>query len=977
MPTAWEVTRDRRRRRSRTGRSTIARQVGLVVLTLMVLSLGTLMVGVAYLYLDFAESVPSVEDIQAFFGPPEAPGFVPIQIYDRTGEYRLGVLAAQTPDDRQWVSLDPADPHSAPKVLIQATLAAQEPSYWDESDGGIGRLAVRLAADLLPIVRVDRSLTIAEQLAANTLLPLEAYPDRSLRRDFRLALLSERLVQAYGKEQILIWYLNSAYYGRMASGADAAAMVYFGKHASQLDLAESAMLAGLPGNPEANPLDDPSAAAERQRQTLLQMLAEGAINQSQASRAEALGLDAVSDPDQPVPVRDDLRSLVEARFVSTFGSDALARGGLRLISTIDTDLQLQSECTLATYLGRLSGGAPGLTIPDAEGEPCLASGFLPPLRPSDAGVDHGVAGGAVLVTNPKTGEILALSGNGSSGQAALGPHPAESVLDPFIYVTAFARGFAPASMVLDLPQGIGQSVSQTGIFHGPVRMRTALANGYAAASARTLELIGLENAQRTASQMGVSVTSPEQAGLTADRAWVGQTTLIDLGGAYGIFDMGGELVGVNVSPGTAEQPQFGLAILLRVEDVYGHTYLEATASRRSILSPQLAFLLNDVLSDDTARWPSLGQASVLDLGKPAAVLASQTADATSNWAVGYTPDRLVGVWIGNPDGSSMRLVGRGNGSAPIWRAILQYATRNLPPVDWTQAAGMSEVEVCDPSGLLPTPYCPQIAKEIFIQGTEPTSPDNLYQPFKVDIETGKLATLFTPLADVEERTFMVPPAEALDWAVSAGIGQPPQEYDPIDANRPSDARVHISSPGIFAVAGGEVQILGAARGDDFDYYRLQYGQGLNPDQWFQIGQDEHRSVTSGVLTSWDTRGLNGLFTLQLLVVARNGEVKTDAIPISLDNLPPQVDIRVPLAGETLTPAVDGRVVLEARASDAQGVDRLEFQVDGRTVGVATDSPFAVAWRPTETGMHRLLVFAYDLLGNHTQTKEIEFNIAPK
>jgi membrane peptidoglycan carboxypeptidase len=974
MPAAWEISKVRRRRNTRTGASLALRRLGLLSLGLLVLSLGGLTVGIAYLYLDFAQAVPSVEDIQAFFGPPQAPGFVPIQVYDRTGNYLLAELTAQDPGDRQWLSLNPADPHAAPGALIQATLAAQDPAYWDESDSRVGRLAIRLASDLLPFIRADRRQTIAEQLAANTLLPLQAYPDRSLRRDFRLALLAERLLQAYGKDQILIWYLNSAYYGHMASGADSAAMTYFGKHASQLDLAESAMLAGLPGHPDANPIDSPSEAAALQRRTLIAMRGMGAINQRQASQAEAESLETAPVPPPAVPMRNDLKSIVAGRLVSAFGEAALGRGGLKIISSLDADLQLQSECTLASALGQLAGGVPGLTMSDANGQPCLASGLLPPLRPVDAGVDHNVGGGAVLVTNPRTGEILALAASSEIEQASIAPHPAESILDAFVYVTAFSRGYSPASMVLDLPAGSGEVKSEASFFHGPVRMRTALANGYSGAALKTLDLVGLANVERTAAQMGLNLGPSGQA---AAGSWAGDVSLIELGQAFGIFDAGGEQVGVNVGTNSTRPARLSLIIVQRIEDVYGHTYLETTPARRSILSPQLAYLINDVLSDDSARWPTLGQGSVLDLGRPAAALATQTSAKTSNWTVGYTPDRLVGVWIGSRAGSSMDQMSRTNGSAPIWRAILQYASRDLPSVDWSQPPGMSEVEVCDPSGLLPTPYCPQVAKEVFIQGTEPTSTDNLYQPFKVDVETGKLATLFTPLADVEERTFLVPPAEALDWAAAAGLAQPPQEYDPIDSGRTPDPRVHIGFPGVFAVAGGDLRVLGAARGDDFSYYRLQYGQGLDPSEWFQIGQDVHHSVTSGILGDWDTRGLNGVYTLQLLVVAHDGEVKTDAIPVTLDNLAPQIEVRVPQPGETLTPSPDGTVLLEARVTDAQGVDRVEFQIDGELVGVVPETPYSIRWSPSVAGLHHLVVIGYDSLGNRAQSDTTDFRVAVK
>ncbi len=975
MPSATAVARARRRSLHKASGWNAWAGILLAGAVLITLAIGSLSAGMAYLYLDFAQAVPAVEDVPIFFGSPSNPSFTPIELYDRSGEHVLAVWENPAASEREWVSLDPADRNAAPQVLIQAILADQDPQFWDAPAVTPARLGLRLVQDMLPFASKQTSLSLPEQLAASTLLPLQSYADRSLKRDFRLALLGERLEARFDKEQILTWYLNSANFGAMTSGADAAALVYFGKHAHDLDLAESALLAGIPSNPEANPALAPEDARRNQGRVLLEMLKRGYINQRQASVAQAEILSFAAQPVlAPGGARADLSSLIQDRFSQTFGSDAVSRGGIRIITSVDYDLQLQAECTLETHLARLSGEPPGHTALADGQAPCLAAGFLPPVRPSDSNVDHDVQAGAVVIMDPAHGELLALANLPGSEGAGVTRHPAGQILSPLIYLTAFARGYAPGSMILDLPPDVAPSGATGQAYHGPVRMRTALANVYLAAAVRTLMLVGPDNVQRTARQMGLEApgtvaADPQGARLSGD------ASLIGLGTAYGVLADSGAMTGVAAPRADSGAGQLSSGVIMRVEDVYGRTTFQESSSSRSVVSPQLAYLVNNVLSDDAARWPTLGQANVLDVGRPAAAIASVDPEASGSWAVGYTPELMVGVWIGNEDLTPMQHVNRTNGAAPIWRAVVQYASRDQAASDWELPAGMSQVDVCDPSGLLPTQYCPQVVKEVFIQGTEPTATDNLYQPFKVDVETGKLATLFTPLDQVEEKVYLVPPPEGLDWARSAGIDQPPQEYDPVDANRPVDKQVHLSSPALFAVVGDEVQLRGSARAAGFQFYRLQYGKGLNPDQWVQIGEDQPQPTSSGVLGTWDTRGLNGLYTVQLQVVGTDGQVRTDALPLTLDNLPPHVSVISPTAGQTLTVDDQGRVVIESEASDAHHIARVAFEIDGENVASFTAPPFSFSWRPTALGAHTLIVHAFDGVGNQSSTEEITFDVS--
>jgi membrane carboxypeptidase/penicillin-binding protein PbpC len=204
--------------------------------------------------------------------------------------------------------------------------------------------------------------------------------------------------------------------------------------------------------------------------------------------------------------------------------------------------------------------------------------------------------------------------------------------------------------------------------------------------------------------------------------------------------------------------------ILKVVDANNKTLYEfKQPDQAQVVTPQLAYLLSDVLNDNVARTPGFGSNSVLKLSRPAAVKTGTTSDWRDNWTVGYTPDYTVGVWVGNADNAEMEHISGVMGAAPIWREVMEKIHQTLPVRWYTEPPGMVRVEVCATSGLLPTPYCPERVKELFIAGTEPKSFDNIWQPFRIHKPTGKLATVYSPPDQVEEKVFPIYPPEAADW----------------------------------------------------------------------------------------------------------------------------------------------------------------------------------------------------------------------
>jgi hypothetical protein len=485
--------------------------------------------------------------------------------------------------------------------------------------------------------------------------------------------------------------------------------------------------------------------------------------------------------------------------------------------------------------------------------------------------------------------------------------------------------------------------------HGPVRMRTALANLYPDAAETTLAALGQESINRTLGQLGLSGPSDS-------------ASLLELTSAYGVLAADGKRTGVESGP----------SIIQRIEDSEGTVLYEYSPLAQAVVSPQLAFLMVDALSDESARWGELGKGNSLEIGRAAGAISGTSSEDTDNWAIGFTPQRAVGVWLG---GSPLVELNRENGAAAIWNAAIRFASAELPPESWQMPLGVAEVEVCDPSGLLPTQYCPEIVREVFVLGTEPTAYDNLYQPFRVNRETGKLATLLTPLQSVEERVYFIPPPVAEAWAAEMGFEQPPQEYDTLSSDLAETPGIQIMSPAPFEILGDSIAVRGDANTDGFSYYRLQYGQGLNPTRWIQIGDDQQRPVDSSLLGTWLTEGLNGLYTLQLLVVLNDGQVRTAALPVTLDNESPVIELLIPSAGDVYSLGDTLVLTVSVSAVDEVGLERVEIFADGRKIGSTTSAPFTVDWElPDEIGEYEIFARAYDAAGNRAESQRIQIEI---
>jgi membrane carboxypeptidase/penicillin-binding protein len=917
----------------------------------VLLAVALFIIGLAYAGLTY--DLPSHQTLPVLLNNQNGMLLQPTRLYDRSGQVLL--LSLENPGiPRRYLSVYPGLPEAFAPQLLLVTVASQETGFWKASGMSFSSLTR------------PEPVTIAEKLVDSLLL--EGEP-QGLRRSLRMRILAVQLISQYGHAQVLEWYLNSAYYGHLAYGADSAAWLYLGKPASQLNLAESALITAVLDAPALNPLDVPGAALERQKSLLDSLYASSIIGQNDYQQALQTSLNLRTAQPEPLESARAFTRLVLNQLAVRYSQSRLERGGLKIITSLDYSLQLELVCTVRTQLLRVAGQAGDVNLPD--GQPCSAARLLPTLPPDEALPADTL--GAALVLDLKSGQVLALLGEGTlSGETGfLSTHQPGSLLTPFLAVAAFTRGLSPASLVWDVPESLPVNLVEYANpqqdYTGPIRLRQALANDDMAALTQVLEQLGANNAWQLVEPLGLSsLTSSSQPDSLLYAG--GDVSLLEMAQAYASLANLGVQIGRAEQPGSIPQP----IIVLQVEDTSGRIWIANTSpDTRAVLSEAVAYLVHHVLSDEPARWPSLGYPNPLEIGRPAGAKTGITFDRTQAWTAGYTRQYLTMVWMEVPPAEALTNPLSPLPAAGIWHAMMQHLHRGLPVENWIAPPGISTINVCDPSGLLPTSACPRVVSEVFLSGNEPVSYDNLYRLLQVNRETGRLATVFTPLELIEEHTFLLVPPEAQSWAASAGLPIPPRDYDAIQAPvvRPD---VNITTPGLFAYVKGMLNVKGTAGGDGFASYRLQAGEGVNPQNWLLVGEGSS-PVQANALAAWDTTGLEGLYALRLTVVRGDQRLETAVIQITVDNTPPVIQVNEPFEGQEITLDDNDLAILRASVEDNFALERVEWLVDGKQVGESIRAPFTLAWQ-AHPGKHTLVLRAYDRAGNMTETQPISFTV---
>ncbi len=622
---------------------------------------------------------------------------------------------------------------------ISATLAAEDQRFYDHA--GLDPIAAARAALNVRSTRSGAS-TLTMQLARRVYLDGGGgwLPFRKAKE----ATVALWLEARYSKDEILNAYLNDVAYGRDAYGIEAAARVYFGTSAANLDLAQAAFLAGIPQNPIANDPDrDFVAAKARQRYVLDRLLAEGSIDGARYADALVEELHLLPERAEPVAPHFVAMALAELERVAPA---LAARGGLVIETTLDAGLQAEAERVAAQQLSRLQG--------------------------------RNAENASVVALDPRTGAVLALVGHAGDPTSqyvnlATAERQPGSALKPILYAAALERGLTLATPLLDVPttletaDGAYSPQNYDRRFHGPVPIRLALASSYNVPAVRALESLGMDAFLEMAHRLGLSsLTDTERYGPSIVLGG-GEVRLIDLASAFAVFAAGGE---------RAET-----YLVTRVRDASGAVLYERPATQPvRVLAGETAWLITDALRDSEARVPGFGYRSPLETSVGAAVKTGTTTGFRDNWTVGYTPSLVVGAWVGNADGSPMTDVSGVDGAGPIWRDVIEAGSPVGAPAWAPPPAELVRVPVCSPTGLLPGADCPSIVDEWFVRGTEPDQREAYF------------------VRDGAGRLSVDPPPEARAWAADAGLLLA-TDPDPVDAAglrivQPQSGAVFVAAP---------------------------------------------------------------------------------------------------------------------------------------------------------------------------------------
>jgi 1A family penicillin-binding protein len=592
---------------------------------------------------------------------------VTTKIYDRNG-----ILLYEIYADQNRTPLPLSD---IPDSVKHATIAIEDREFYYHQGFSI-RGIIRAARETFINKRVQGGSTITQQLIKSALLSPEVKLTRKI-KEILLAFWAERM---YSKNQILEMYLNQVPYGGTAWGVEAASQTYFGKSITDVNLGEAALLAGLPAAPtEYSPFgSSPQKAFERQKEVIRRMVEDRYITKEEADQALSTPITfaqprvAIRAPHFVMYVKD----LLEKRY----GERLVEKGGLRITTSLDATIQEKTEDIVQTNIEALRS-----------------------LR---------VGNGAALVTNPKTGEILAMVGSkdyfdipgeGNVNVTTSLRQPGSSI-KVVNYAAALENGFTAASILDDSPivyqiQG-SQSyapVNYDGRFHGPTPFRYALANSYNIPAVKVLAKIGVQTMIDKGRLMGITSWEDESRYGLSLTLGGGDVTMLEMAKVFGTL--------------ADEGKRMDLLPILEITDYTGRV-IEKNKPKNGVsaVKPETAWIMSNILSDNTARIAAFGPNSSLVIpGKTVSVKTGTSNDKRDNWTIGYTPSYVVTVWVGNNNNAPMDpyLTSGITGAAPIWHDIMAELLKDKQD----EVAPKPDTVIAIPCYFGRTEY--------FVKGTEP------------------------------------------------------------------------------------------------------------------------------------------------------------------------------------------------------------------------------------------------------------------
>ncbi len=768
------------------------------------------------------------------------------KILDRNGNVLYDIFDNQR---RTHVALD-----EIPETLKQATIAIEDKNFY-KHQGFDPFGIIRGLSRVVTAGRAQGGSTLTQQLVKNALLSSE----RSIFRKIKEFVLAVQIEKKYSKDQILELYLNEIPYGGTAYGVEAASEIYFGKKARDLDLVESAVLAGIPQRPSSySPFSStPKAYVGRAEQVLRRMREDGYITKEAEEEAKN------KLPNVAFQTRDasfkapHFVQYVQKILEERYGASVLESGGLKVTTTLDLELHDKAQAIVREEISKVEA--------------------------------QRITNGAVVIMDPETGEILSMVGSKNfndpnyDGQVnvATSQRQPGSAFKPIAYVTAFKKGYTAATMIMDVPtvfpaganQPDYQPVNYDGKFRGPIQIRYALGNSINIPAVKILAMVGIRDVLQTATDLGITTLAPNadtlrRVGLSLSLGG-GEVRLLDLTSAYAAF----------MNEGHKVDP----VAILKVEDSSGRVLEEAKPKKgRRVLSEGEAFLIANILSDNSARSDVFGPNSLLNIpGRQIAVKTGTTNDRRDNWAVGGNPQVVVGVWVGNNDNSPMGNVASGvSGATPIWRKALLESLAGKPVVSFRQPDSVVTAEVDRVSGYAAHDGFAS-RQEFFVRGTEPGQ-DLVHVKLKVCKNDGKLATP----ADVssgnydEKEFFMFKEEDAtgsptnrwqegiLSWIATQNDSKyhPPTEYcgtsNPVSAGFHEPGNQSSNLPNSFTVR-----------------IRAESTSKINRVELFV--NDQNVRNFDGPPYNYDANLQNGVYKLKAIVKDENGNQAENTITVGV------------------------------------------------------------------------------------------------
>ncbi|MCA9907542.1 MAG: transglycosylase domain-containing protein [Anaerolineae bacterium] len=841
----------------------------------------------------------------------------------------IAELTSQQGGARDTIPLGDISPY-----MIHAVISTENARFYD--DPGWDALAIARAffQNVFAGQVESGATTLTQEIAQNLILRDTSV---SAQRKLDEIVIASMIAQRYDKNFILQLYLNEFFFGNQSYGVEAASQFYFGHSAADLNLPESALLAGLLQAPATyDPVVNRQAAFDRMNVVLDLMARTGCLRFQHPpyegqefciTRGVDNGPSDIADGGLVTVQKAQIESAqyrprqfrvryphfvnyVQQYIEETYGTDAMYRGGYEIRTTLVPRIQDVAQDAL--------------------------------LRQTQSLLANGVNAGSVLVTDPRSGAILAMIGSpdfnnvqfeGQNNFAFLPQQPGSSI-KPVTYAAAL-EGFngtdgqrhymTPATVIWDVPTTYNTTpqyspVNFDGTFHGPQPVRYALQNSYNVPAVKTYAFVGADNFRNMAERLGLRFGANAAFGLPTALG-ADEVRLYDMMQAYGTLANDGLRV-----------PLFAIT---QITDFQGTQVVipEPAQPEAQVISPALAFLMQNILSDNQARSAAFGLNSGLTLpGYPDGVIAAKTGTSNDNrdlWTMGFTNNTVVGVWMGNLNNDATRGTTQ-TASVPVWNTVMRAALEGRAPEPFTNPGGISQGQICGDTGTLfdpnVNPNCTNLRAELFLDNQPPPPASSSFvQSVAVDTWSGLRATTACP-EYVETRTFAnIDDPFAVQWlnspagqAVAQQLGLPiPLESIPQGECPPNQQpNIRITSPLDGQQLSGTVAITGIVSATDFNRFQIELAPVAQPDNFAIIaGPFSSQVPANGTIMEWNTATVpNGIYRLRLAAFANNGGYVFKVVQIGVNNIvvvPTQVPVPtfiLPVEDTPIPPGLTGQTV---------------------------------------------------------------------